>query len=188
MTAIDVPLLRQPTGGRSSLPAAVRGASAATALIGCWIVAIAAARGVHPSTTWRTLALFAHLAALVVGLGAVIVIDWLGILWALGRRSFVEVTQTAYTVNGLIWAGFTVLVASGTLLEPNTASALTRLKLGMVLVIAINGLHAHTLQPGLRAARDDIAPDLLARAAATAVVSQLGWWTAVAIGFVSTQR
>ena len=77
-------------------------------------------------------------------------------------------TQTAFTVNGLIWAGFTVLVVSGTLLEPNTASALTRLKLGMVLVIAINGLHAHTLQPGLRAARDDIAPDLLARAAATA--------------------
>lgn len=188
MTALDAPLLRRPTRAGWSLPAAARGAATATALIGCWLIAIAAARTVHPSTTWRTLALFAHLVALVAGLGAVIVIDWLGILWALGRRSFVEVTQTAFTVNPLIWAGFTVLVASGTLLEPNMASALTRLKLGMVLVIAINGLHAHTLQPGLRAARDDVAPGLLARAAATAVVSQLGWWTAVAIGFVSTQR
>jgi hypothetical protein len=187
MTALDVPL--QPrTPAHPRLPAAARGAATATGLIGCWLLAMAAARTVHPSTTCRTVALFAHLAALVVGLGAVIVIDWLGILWALGRRTFVEVTQTAFTVNGLIWAGFTVLVVSGALLEPNTASALTRLKLGMVLVIAINGLHAHTLAPGLRAARDDVSPDLLARAAATAVVSQLGWWTAVAIGFTSTQR
>jgi hypothetical protein len=188
MTAVDAPLFTRRSRTPSTVPAAVRGAATATGLVGAWVGAVTLAGSVHPSTACRTVALFAHLAALVVGLGAVIVIDWLGILWALGRRTFAEVTRTASAVHGLIWAGFTVLVASGTLLEPNIGAALTRLKLALVLVIAVNGLHAHSLQPALRYARDDVAPDLLARAAATAVVSQLGWWTAVGIGFLNTPR
>jgi len=188
MTVLDVRLPQQRTRPHLALPAAVRGAVTATALVGGWAGAVALAPAVHPSAACREAALFAHLVALVVGLGSVLVIDWLGILWALGRRTFAEVTRTAAAVHGLIWAGFTVLVLSGTLLEPDTDSALTRLKLGLVLVIAVNGLHAHALQPRLRYAREDVAPDLLARAATTAVVSQLGWWTAVAIGFLNTQQ
>jgi hypothetical protein len=56
------------------------------------------------------------------------------------------------------------------------------------LVIAVNGLHAHVLQPRLRADWDAVPPDLLARAAATAVVSQLGWWTAVVIGYLNARQ
>jgi hypothetical protein len=190
MTVLDLPLLCGPTRTRtrSAVPAALRGATTATALVGGWVGAVALARHVHPSTAWRDVALFAHLAALVIGLGPVIVIDWLGMLWALGRRTLAEVTRTAAAVHGLIWVGFTGLVGSGTLLEPNTGAALTRVKLGLVLVLAVNGLHAHTLQPRLRAEWDAVPPDLLARAAATAVVSQLGWWTAVAIGYLNARR
>jgi hypothetical protein len=190
MTVLDLPLLRQSTRSRThpALPVAIRGAATATALVGCWVVAITVSRHAHPSATCRDVALFAHLAALVLGLGPVVVIDWLGILWALGRRTFAEVTRTASAVHGLIWVGFTVLVVSGTLLEPNTAAALTRVKLGLVLVLAVNGLHAHTLQPRLRAAGNALPPDLLARAAATAVVSQAGWWTAMVIGYLNARR
>jgi hypothetical protein len=152
-----------------------------------WFGAVTLAQKVHPSATWHAVALFAHLAALVVGLGAVMVIDWLGLLWVLGRRTFVDVTRTASAVHVLIWAGFTALVLSGVLLEPNTSTALTRLKLALVLVIGINGLHAHALQSRLHA-RNDVAPDLLARGAVTAVVSQVGWWAAVGIGYLNTAR
>jgi hypothetical protein len=189
MAVLDVPLPRPQTSAHSALPAAARGAATATALVGSWTVAVAVARSVHPSEAWQTAALFAHLAALVVGFGAVIVIDWLGILWVLGRRSLVEVTRTAAAVHVLIWAGLATLVISGTLLEPDTSAALTRFKLALVLVIAVNGLHAASLQPRLRTTfGTDPPPDLLARAATTALVSQLGWWTAVAIGFANTPR
>jgi hypothetical protein len=190
MTALDLPLLRRPTRtrARSALPAALRGALTGTAVVGAWAAAVAVAPTVHPSATCRQAALFAHLVALVVGLGSVLVIDWLGVLWALGRRSLAEVARTAAAVHGLIWAGIGALVLSGTLLEPDTGAALTRLKLGLVLVIAVNGLHAHALQPRLHRAGEDVPPDLLTRAATTAVVSQLGWWAAVAIGFVNSQQ
>jgi len=161
---------------------------AVTAVFGAWLGAVTLAQNVQPGAAWHDVALFAHLAALVVGLGAVMVIDWFGLLWVLGRRTFVDVTRTASAVHGLIWAGFTALVLSGILLEPNTSAPLTRLKLALVLVIGVNGLHAHALQPRLRYARNDVAPDLLARATITAVVSQLGWWAAAGIGYLNTTR
>jgi hypothetical protein len=51
MTVLDLPLLQQRarTGTNPALPAAVRGAATATALVGGWAAAVAVARHLHPS-------------------------------------------------------------------------------------------------------------------------------------------
>lgn len=158
-------------------------------VVAVWLFSIELADATHPSQPMHVAALFVHLAALVAGFGAVIVIDWIGLLWALGRRTFADVTHTADAVHVVIWASLLVLVASGVLLEPDFSSALTRVKLALVLVIAVNGLQAHALQPRLAALGAAHPPfALLARAGVTATVSQLCWWAAMAIGFANSQN
>jgi hypothetical protein len=199
MAVLDVPLLRPRAHVRAALPDAVRGAAAATLLVGGWLTAVIVARHVHLSTTAHNVALFGHLAALLCGFGAVLAIDWFGLLWATGRRPFTEVVRTATALHTLIWVGLAGLVATGALLQPDTTSAQSRVKLALVLVIGVNGLYAHLLQAELRSVRlaafaADRAPwtaaptSLLARAAATATVSQLCWWTTIVIGFAHTRR
>jgi len=153
-----------------------------------WLASVELAQAARPSAELHTVALFVHLAALVAGFGAVLVIDWIGLLWALGRRTFFDVTHTADAVHVVIWGSLLALVASGIFLEPDTATVLTRIKLALVLVIALNGLHAHALQPQLVPHRDTPpSPGLLARAGVTAALSQLCWWAAMIIGFCNTQ-
>jgi len=56
-----------------------------------------------------------------------------------------------------------------------------------VVLIALNGVQAQCLQLQLDAARGRPAPLLLLWSAASAGVSQLGWWGATLIGFVNSQ-
>lgn len=160
----------------------------ALVIFGIWLSAIELAEAARPAEQVRTAALFGHLAALVSGFGAVLVIDWMGLLWALGRRTFLDVTRTADALHVVIWASLFVLVASGVLLHPDAAAVLTRIKLALVLVIAVNGLYAHALAPQLTAVGPGPPPRaLLAKAAVTAIVSQACWWAAMAIGFLNSQ-
>lgn len=155
-----------------------------------WAASVWVSGHVVPDPALREVALFVHLAALIAGFGAVLVIDWIGCLWAIGRRTFLDVTRTADAVHGVIWASLVALTASGALLAPDTGSVLTRIKLALVLVIALNGVHAHVLQPRLSAYEPGGRPPaaLLARSAATAGVSQACWWTAMVIGFHNHQN
>ncbi len=140
-----------------------------------------------PSETVRRAALFVHLSSLLVGFGPVLVVDLHGLLWLARRRSLLEVTRMATACDPLIWAGLLGLVGSGMLLQPDLASPLTRVKLGLVLLVALNGLRARRLEHDIAALPPDAEPaDVpaghLARAGITATLSQLGWWGAIAIG------
>lgn len=160
----------------------------AVSIFGVWVASVELSASVHPSAELHTAALFLHLCALVAGFGAVLVIDWIALLWAAGRRSLRDVTRTAEAVHVVIWASLLGLIASGVLLEPNASAMLTRIKLTLVLVIALNGLYAHALQPQLTACGERRPPlGLLAQAAVSAIVSQACWWAALAIGFVNSQ-
>ncbi|WP_345664723.1 hypothetical protein [Streptomyces venetus] len=133
------------------------------------------------------MARFMHVAALVVGLGAVLAVDWFAVLWLLGRRRLADILNTACTLQVPIWLGLAGLVASGVFLHPDLASPLTRIKLGLVLVITINGLYAHRLGQRLDRYRDEPVPrSLLVPSGAAATVSQLGWWGASLIGFLNS--
>ncbi|MEU7552239.1 hypothetical protein AB0B01_07740 [Streptomyces sp. NPDC044571] len=135
----------------------------------------------------HTAALFAHLASLVLGFGAVLSADYHGMLWALGRCSFEEVLSATSRLHVPIWAGLGGLVASGAMLHPDLGSPLTAVKLALVLALTLNGLQAGLLGRRLAASADGpIRRRMLAWGGATALVSQVCWWGAVAIGFLNS--
>ncbi|TYB40261.1 hypothetical protein FXF50_00515 [Micromonospora sp. AP08] len=137
----------------------------------------------------RQLALFAHLAALVLGFGAVLTLDWFALMWLLRRRSLATVVQVARGVHAPIWLGLGGLALSGVVLAPDTSAPLTMVKLVAVLVVAINGLFGPQVQQ--RLAEVDIEPPswrLLLAATLVMAISQAGWWTATAVGFLNAQQ
>jgi hypothetical protein len=167
-------------------PALTWPARAAVIVTLAWTAVVWSAPHIHASPAVHRLALFCHLAALVVGFGAVLAVDWLGLQWMLRRIELATLLRTAHDLHLLIWLGLTGLVASGALLSPDTSAPLTRLKLAAVLVVALNGLYVGSLHG--RLASRPVRWPLLARGAAAALTSQLCWWTATAVGFLSTQR
>jgi hypothetical protein len=129
-------------------------------------------------------ALFVHLGCLVVGFGAVIAVDWMALLWLLGRRSLAEVLGIAGCVHVPIWIGYAGLVLSGVLLSPDLASTLTQIKLALVLVIGLNGVLATGLQRQLGGRHGG---RLILVSAACASLSQVAWWSVAVIGFLNTR-
>lgn len=161
---------------------------AAVAITVVWVAVVWTAPRVEVSPEVHRLALFCHLAALVVGFGAVLAMDWLGLQWMLRRLDLPTLLRTTHNAHLLVWLGLVGLVASGALLGPNTGSPLTRVKLVAVLAVALNGLYVSRLQRRLAAYADTRPPwTLLACGGLAALVSQAGWWTATAVGFLSTQ-
>ncbi|MFD7258866.1 hypothetical protein [Streptomyces sp. NPDC059874] len=149
----------------------------------CWM-----SGHVHADTTLQTVARFIHVAALVVGLGAVLAVDWFAVLWLLGRRRLSDITGTACALQVPIWLGLAGLMATGLLLHPNLSSPLTQVKLGLVLAVTVNGLYAHWLGQRLDRYQNSPVPRrLLIRSALAATVSQTGWWGATFIGFLNSQ-
>ncbi|WP_128429916.1 hypothetical protein [Streptomyces cyaneus] len=148
----------------------------------CWM-----SGHVHADPMLQTVARFLHVAALVVGLGAVLAVDWFALLWLLRCRRLADILNTACTLQVPIWLGLAGLVATGLFLHPDLSSTLTRIKLGLVLAITLNGLYAHRLGQCLDRYRDQPVPrSLLLQAGAAATVSQLGWWGASLIGFINS--
>lgn len=133
-------------------------------------------------------ALFGHLASLVVGFGAVLSVDWVGLLWALRQRELADVLRAARTAHLPIWGGYAGLVLTGMLLSPDLSSPMTWTKLALVIVIGWNGLVAtalvaplgETLEPA-RARR------LHLLSGGSVAVSQLGWWGTMLIGFLNAR-
>lgn len=86
-----------------------------------------------------------------------------------------------------IWVGLTGLMLSGMVLRSPVLTVLTRVKLALVLVVALNGLHAGWLHQRLLALHGRPVPrTMLARSGIGAVVSQVGWWGATMIGFLNS--
>lgn len=177
-----------------SVPHATQGRSrlAAGTLAVClvWAASAWTAGQLHADPALHTVALFVHLAALVLGLGAVLAIDYYGLLWLTGRRTLRQVVEFTAPLHVPVWGGLAGLTLSGVMLEPQLSSGLTQLKLLLVLVIALNGVYATAMHRSLAAHADGERPPtrLLARGAASAVVSQVGWWGAVLIGFYNTRH
>jgi hypothetical protein len=168
----------EPRGEPGWAPLAATGAGIAVAGAVClWT-----ATTVHPGRAVHDCALFVHLASLVVGFGAVLSVDWVALLWVLRRRRLSDVLVTAGNVHVPIWAGYSGLVLSGVLLEPSLGSPITQVKLALVLLIGWNGLVATWLHHVLHG---DVRRRLIVVSALSATVSQLGWWGAMAIGFVN---
>ncbi|MFC9699223.1 hypothetical protein ACFTWD_00785 [Streptomyces sp. NPDC056943] len=143
---------------------------------------------VHADATLQTTARFFHVAALVVGLGSVLAVDWFAALWLLGRRRLSDILSTACTLQVPIWLGLAGLVVTGLFLRPNLESPLTLTKVGLVIAVTVNGLYAHWLGQRLEGHREGPVPrNLLVQSGVAATVSQTGWWGATLIGFLNSQ-
>lgn len=147
--------------------------------------AIWVAQHLHPDRSLGEAALFVHLASMVLGFGAVLVVDWVGLQWMLGRRDLSDVVSTAGQVQAPVWAGLIGLVLSGILLEPDADNRLTQVKLGLVLVVTWNGLLACALHRRMAKVSPRAPRILLMMGALSGAISQAGWWGAMVIGFLN---
>jgi hypothetical protein len=136
----------------------------------------------HPPAQVHDVALFVHLAALVVGFGGVLAVDWVALLFAAGRRRLSDLLETADTMLVPIWGGYAGLVASGLLLEPDLHSPITQVKLVLVVVIGLNGGLALWLHNHLEHGAGRL-PMMIGGLCAT--ISQIGWWGATLVGFLN---
>ncbi|AEH07984.1 MULTISPECIES: hypothetical protein [Protofrankia] len=152
-----------------------------------WVAAVWTATRLTADPALHAAALFVHFAALVAGLGAVLAIDFFGLLWLSGRCGFPDVIRVASGLHVLIWAGLAGLVLSGVLLQPDLSAPLTRVKIGLVLLIALNGLHIQAVQHRLRLAAA-ASRALLVRSMISNLLSQAGWWGAMGIGYLNSQH
>lgn len=156
------------------------------------VAAVIVSQAVPPEYPGRTFALTVHNLSLVLSFGSVLLVDWHGLLWLAGRRSLRETTRLAAAAGPVIWLGLAGLIASGALLRPDLASGLVLLKLGLVLAVAWNGAalsavrHRRLARLPADASRTDIPRGDWRRMTAAMVISQVGWWGAITIGFVTS--
>ncbi len=132
-----------------------------------------------------------HILSLVVSFGTILVIDWIGLLWLLGKREIHEPGRLESAAKPLIWGGLAMLLASGAFINPDLGSVPTRVKLVCVLVIMLNGLAIAPLMHRLLAMPGttrfgEVARGLRARLVLALSVSQACWWTAVLIGLLNS--
>lgn len=143
---------------------------------------------VETSPTLHDLALFAHLGSLILGFGTVLVADYFFALWVFGRTTFAEAVVNTSWLHPLIWAGLVGLITSGVLLKPDLTSTATILKLGLVAILTVNGIQASALGTRMSALAGSPTRRLLIRGGVTSAISQICWWGAIVIGFLSVNR
>jgi hypothetical protein len=149
-------------------------------------VAIWLSARLNPDPALHNVALFIHLASLVLGFGAVLVGDYFIVLWLARRATLAEVTYGIAWLHLPIWLGLTGLVLSGVLLEPDLTTGMTQVKLALVVVLTLNGLQAMIFSKRMEASAGALSVRLLAWGAVTTAVSQACWWGSVWIGFWTT--
>lgn len=161
------------------------------AVLLAWCGSLFLGATLSPPETMHSAMLFLHLASIIVGLGAAFVLEINGLLWTVGRTSLQELRQSEGTISTLAWLGILGLFFSGAFLEPNFDDPKTIVKMLAVLMVAMNGVAMTRLTGELARlpARTRFAA-LPVRVRLwcvwSAVVSQVGWWTAVLIGMLNS--
>jgi hypothetical protein len=156
-----------------------------------WAASIWVSTLLAPPPWLHSVALFVHLASLIVGLGAVLMVDWYALLWATEWRSPRDLRQIDVTLRVPIWAGLIGLLASGALLQPDLDAPLTIVKLAAVLLVSLNGVAitqwtAYLARFPRKMRFASLPRKARFRFVAGAIVSQLAWWTAVIIGMLNS--
>lgn len=168
----------------------VIGLSAAAAA--AWLLSVTMSTAVHVSGYAYNLAVVIHVLSLVVAFGAIILVDWHGFLWLIGRRRLAEIIRLDGAATPLIWGGLAGMLGTGVFLNPHLNNTMTDVKLAAVLVLSLNGIMliplmrrlAH-LAPG--AAFQDLTVGQRVHLLLCLVISQACWWTAIIIGFINAQ-
>lgn len=135
-------------------------------------------------------ALFAHLIGFALGFGAVMLVDIIGLLWALRLQKKHQLLSVASVAQKIIWLAIGILIISGSFLLPDNLSVRTKVKLAAVMLLVINGVVlAYLDKLAARADTEDfwkLPRKLQIASIASISFSQLLWWTAIMIGFLNS--
>lgn len=134
-------------------------------------------------------ALFIHLASLIVGFGSVLVIDTFGLLMLLGKQPLEMVKKVANVTQTLIWLGWGGMVVSGANLIylKGYVDNLTKIKIFFVVLVGLNGIFLHFIKKLALEKfqnKNDIPRLWMFRMGLASAISQTGWWGALLIGFL----
>lgn len=177
------------------LAAPVRGRARALGLgllcTSAWLAAATVGYATDFGPELHRIGLAVHVLALVLSFGAILVVDWLGFLWLLGKRELHESGRLESAAKPLIWGGLSLLLVSGALIHPDLGNPVTVVKLVCVLVLMLNGLAIGPAMRQLlalppRTRFGDVARRLRTRLLVALTISQACWWTAVMIGLVNS--
>jgi len=156
-----------------------------------WLASILVGHNVECGPELHRIGLAAHILALVLSFGTILVVDWLGLLWLLGRVHMHESGKLEAAAKPLIWGGLALLLVSGALIDPDLTNPVTAVKLGAVLVLMLNGLSIAPAMHQLLALPPEtrfgeLGRKLRLRLMIALSVSQACWWTAVLIGLINS--
>ena len=136
--------------------------------------------------------LFFHLVSVMVGFGAVIATDVCGLLWVLGKRSTNDLLNFTLVTQPLIWLGYVGLIVSGLFLHPNLHHVLIDIKLFGVVIIGLNGIYLHFLRLETKRLGNkkfaDTPKSYKLKSFWAISISQLFWWTAIIVGFLTASK
>lgn len=165
--------------------------SAGAACAAAWLASVLVGGSVDPGVEIHRIALAAHILALVLSFGAILVLDWVGLLWLLGRRDVHDTRRLDSAAQPLIWGGLAVLLCSGAMLHPDPSSPATQVKLASILLLMLNGLVLGEAMKELQLLPSGtvftaMAAGLRARLLAALCISQTCWWTCVLVGLLNS--
>jgi hypothetical protein len=164
----------------------------ATGAVIAWTMSLVLATTLRVEGPVHTVALIAHILAMVVAFGSILTLDWHGFLWLLGRRQLAETIRLDGAATPLIWGGMAGMLLTGIFLNPNTGNPLTIIKLVAVLVLMVNGIALIPLMRRLveispTASFGQLTPGQRFHLLACLSLSQLCWWTAIVVGFINAE-
>lgn len=132
--------------------------------------------------------LFIHISSLVLGFGSVLVTDLYGLLWIRDRVRFTQLVSVSGITQKFIWAGWIGMVAAGIplIILKGEIDNLMIIKLFFVVLIGINGIPLHFLHKKVEGYRkgEQVPNIFMFRLMLSLFVSQIGWWSALLIGFL----
>jgi hypothetical protein len=156
-----------------------------------WLASLLVGHYVDCGPELHRVGLAVHILALVLSFGTILVVDWLGLLWLLGKVEMHASGKLEAAAKPLIWGGLALLLTSGALIDPDLTSPVTMVKLVAVLILMLNGLSIAPAMHRLlalppRTRFTELTRRLRLRLMIALTVSQTCWWTAVLIGLLNS--
>lgn len=157
-----------------------------------WALALALSPALEVSGLGHDIALGGHLIGMIVAFGAVLLVDWHGLVWLSGLRTFRDSLRIGEAAHPLVWMGLLLIIVTGAFLGPDLSEPTTWIKQAAVLALVNNGVAVRRL-----GARLSLLKPRIHRIAElprhhriamilSLVVSQVAWWTAGVVGYVET--
>ena len=156
-----------------------------------WLTSALVGHFVDCGPDLHRIGLAVHILSLVLSFGTILVVDWLGLLWLLGKVEMHASGKLEAAAKPLIWGGLSLLLVSGALINPDLTNPVTAVKLACVLILMLNGLgiapaiHRLLALPA-KTRFTELTHRLRLRLMTALTVSQACWWTAVLIGLVNS--